>query len=319
MFVVAAPEGGIGATYWLAGPHGYRRRAGRQQRRVPERGAAGPRGGGEPRGRGGTARDPPLRLHRGGLLSGRGPGPGAARTPPYGGAAARGRAHDGEDQMSTGDSRQDDGATTGDETVPLPVVPSGDGAVPVEDGATTVETTEVAGQEPPATRRTALRGRRGRRAPGLVALVVWLAARGDDEVPTTVSRPSPITSPRRHRPPPASATTSRPPRLPDRLHVGPGHHVRRATTTATPTPRPDRPGRPDAARRERRGWTPQGRTSRAAATRCRRRDERRAADRVHGAAEDTRAQSLLVFPTPRTPRGLPRHAARPRGCVRRPG
>ena len=131
--------------------------------------------------------------------------------------------------MSTGDSHQDDRPTTGDQTVPLPVTPADDGVAPPQDGS------HVGGGH-----------RGGRRGAGadpadplvgagivalllVVALVVWLATRGDEPTTTT--------------PGPARRRRSRRPRLRTTNGSAPtetrGHRHRpgdRAGTTATDDP-----------------------------------------------------------------------------------
>ncbi len=183
--------------------------------------------------------------------------------------------------------------------MPLPVTPAGDGAAPAQDGATEVETTEVAGEEPRATRRTALV------AAGLVALlvvvalVVWLATRGTEPT-TTTPGPSP--------------SASSPPRLrhghrqhhdepqPHRVGhgVGLGDVVRQRDDHRRPgRPGPDHhPRRPHPARRGRGGLDlPRAGATRRAGRRSPRRGRATSAGSRSNGPEDSRNQSLLVFPT----------------------
>ena len=198
--------------------------------------------------------------------------------------------------MSTGDSHQDDRPTTGDQTVPLPVTPADDGVAPPQDGATTVETTEVAGEEPPATRRTALVAAGIVALLVVVALVVWLATRGTEPT-TTAPGPSPsASSPSASASGTAtgSATTS-----PTATGSGSATSSGSASTTAdpdAPVPTTIPAGLTLPAEGEE-GWTSQGwsyapcgsQVSAAGAS-----DFRRIA---FNGPEDSRNQSLLVFPT----------------------
>ena len=200
--------------------------------------------------------------------------------------------------MSTGDSHQDDEPTTDDRTAPLPVTPAGDGAAPAQDGATEVVTTEVAGEEPRATRRTALV------AAGLVALLVvvallvWLATRGTEPT-TTTPGPSPSAS----SPTPSGTATGSTTTSPSPTGSGTGSGSATSSGSATTTADPAAPvpttipaGLTLPAEGEEgwtaRGWSyaPCGAQVSAAGTS----DFRRIA---FEGLEDSRSQSLLVFPT----------------------
>ena len=292
---IAAPEGGIvepPTGCWPA-PGPPSRSGGTRSAEDAERASCratpstvhrGPNLVGEARNRSTTRA---LRLHRGGLLSGRGPGPGGARGLAVRWAAARtgttGRTRSTGDSQTTGpDRRPDVPPVTGRDGVHRPGAPRRRGR---------------AGEEPPATRRTALVAAGIVALLVVVALVVWLATRGTEPT-TTAPGPSPSAS---YPSASASGTATGSATTSPTAQPAPGRRPRPAARRPPPTRtrrsrRPSPPGSPCPPRARTagppQGWSyaPCGTQVSAAGTS----DFRRIA---FEGPEDSRSQSLLVFPT----------------------